>query len=362
MVKKRLASGELCSESVEAEDALRAAGLWARIDKVVWAIEDETDSLGWELARQHQAETVPFFIVAESDSVSVYSSTSVLIEKLAATGDAPKPRRPNGAHAEVAVKTSVEVAQALSDDAVIIAELELEGAEPQAILEWALSTYGRQTAIAFSGAEDVVLIHMASQLGLKYSAVTIDTGRLHPETYEFVDWVRERYGFDLIVTAPDRVELETLVGTKGLFSFYRDGHAECCRVRKVDPLRRVLDGRPAWITGQRRDQSFETRSQLPLVQRDTHMATAGKQLVKINPLAAWSAETVWAFIRENELPHNPLHGRGFASIGCAPCTRPILPGQSARDGRWWWEGDGAKECGLHPQNLKVRRPTPTDEP
>ena len=308
MVKKRLASGEPCRKCAQSEELLVERGLFERIDEIVWADEGDDSSPGSVLARAHDVDTAPFYIVDDS---RVYRSTLLLIR-------------------EVLEKRS---------------GFDPEAATPAEVVEWALKTHGGQTAIAFSGAEDVALIHLAAKTGLPFVALTIDTGRLHPETYMFIDQVREHYDLDLVVTAPDATELSQLVNTKGLFSFYRDGHRECCDIRKVRPLAKALSGRPAWMTGQRRDQSA-TRGELAVVQDDQSFG-----LAKINPLAAWSRDQVWGFIRANDVPFNPLHARGFASIGCAPCTRPITPGQSEREGRWWWEEAEKKECGLHAGNL-----------
>jgi len=140
------------------------------------------------------------------------------------------------------------------------------------------------------------------------------------------------------------------VREKGLFSFYKDGHKECCGIRKVEPLVRALAPLRAWVTGQRRDQSPDTRAAVPVVQRDSAFSTPERPLVKFNPLANWTSKQVWTFIRENDVPYNALHDRGFISIGCEPCTRPTNPGQHERAGRWWWEEETKKECGLHAGN------------
>jgi phosphoadenosine phosphosulfate reductase len=136
-----------------------------------------------------------------------------------------------------------------------------------------------------------------------------------------------------------------------MFSFFEDGHKECCSIRKVGPLRRKLATLDAWITGQRHDQS-NTRTDVPVVQVDPAFSSEANSLVKFNPIANWSSQQVWDYIRENEVPYNPLHAKGFDSIGCEPCTRPILPNQHEREGRWWWEDAKEKECGLHSGNLK----------
>jgi phosphoadenosine phosphosulfate reductase len=228
----------------------------------------------------------------------------------------------------------------------------LANAHPQQVLEEAFQEF-EHVAISFSGAEDVVLVDMAAQLGIPFRAFSLDTGRLHPETYRYLDEVREHYGFELEFTFPDAAEVETLVNAKGLSSFLADSHKECCQVRKVAPLKRKLAGLDAWITGQRRDQSIGTRGEVAVVELDAAFSTEVRPLVKFNPLAAWSSAAVWDYIRANEVPYNPLHARGFTSIGCEPCTRAVLPNQHEREGRWWWENAADKECGLHAANLRV---------
>jgi phosphoadenosine phosphosulfate reductase len=224
--------------------------------------------------------------------------------------------------------------------------------EPSVTLESALE-YSRSVAISFSGAEDVILIDMAMRIRPDVPVFTLDTGRLHPETHEYLERVRQHYGFGLEVLVPDPDEVRSLVRDKGLFSFYRDGHAECCSIRKVRPLKSRLATLDAWVTGQRRDQSVGTRSSVPLVQLDTAFCADGRHLVKFNPLAGWSSARVWQYIREHDVPYNALHGNGYVSIGCQPCTRPVLPNQHEREGRWWWEDAADKECGLHSANLRL---------
>lgn len=233
----------------------------------------------------------------------------------------------------------------------MIAELnaELASAHPRDTLARILELLP-DTALSFSGAEDVLLVHFASKLLRRPRIFTLDTGRLPPETYRFIEQVREHYDLPVEVLSPERSRLEALVNEKGLFSFYRDGHEECCGIRKVEPLRRKLATVDAWITGQRRDQS-PSRAQVAVVELDATHAAAGKPLVKVNPLANWSSAKVWEHIRMLDIPYNPLHDRGFVSIGCEPCTRPVGPGQHEREGRWWWEEATIKECGLHTSNL-----------
>ena len=219
---------------------------------------------------------------------------------------------------------------------------------PQKILNFALKQF-KNIAIALSGAEDIVLIDMAVKIRPDVNVFCLDTGRLHSETYQFIDQVREHYHLNLEILFPDPTQVEGLVREKGLFSFYKDGHQECCGIRKVRPLRRKLAQLDAWITGQRQDQG-QTRTNLPGIQHDSAFSTDTHALVKFNPLANWTSDQVWQYIRAYDVPYNPLHGQGFVSIGCAPCTRSVLPHQPERQGRWWWENPNDKECGLHATN------------
>ena len=228
---------------------------------------------------------------------------------------------------------------------------ELASKSPQDIISEALDRFDN-IAISFSGAEDVVLVDMAAKTGKPFRVFTLDTGRLHPETYRFLDKVRDHYGIKLEVTFPDPAAIEKMVNEKGLFSFYQDDHKECCAIRKVGPLRKKLSGLSAWITGQRKDQSPGTRVTIPTVQIDGAFSTETNQLIKFNPLAEWSSEQVWNYIRSNGVPYNELHEKGFISIGCEPCTRPVLPNQHEREGRWWWEEATQKECRLHATNIQ----------
>lgn len=225
---------------------------------------------------------------------------------------------------------------------------------PSDIIDVALSNFPGEAAIAFSGAEDVVLIEYASRTGKPFRVFALDTGRLHPETYRFYAEVEKHYGIKIEYTFPDAQEVTDLVNEKGLFSFYVDGHQECCRVRKVRPLRRKLSTLRAWITGQRKDQSPGTRNFVPMIQVDpAFKGVDDSDLVKFNPLANISSSEVWATIRAVEVPYNALHSQGFISIGCEPCTRPVLPNQHEREGRWWWEEATQKECGLHKGNIST---------
>lgn len=213
-----------------------------------------------------------------------------------------------------------------------------------------IQTHLPKLTVAFSGAEDVLLVHWASGFERPPGFFTLDTGRLHPETLRYIEQVREHYKLDLNVLHPDQAELDTFIKNKGLYSFYEDGHEECCGIRKVAPLGKHLKHFDAWVTGQRRDQS-PTRNEVPVLEIDSSFSTANHQVIKVNPLANWPSSQVWDAIRLLEIPYNPLHDRGFASIGCEPCTKPTGPNQHEREGRWWWEEATIKECGLHRGNL-----------
>jgi phosphoadenosine phosphosulfate reductase len=218
---------------------------------------------------------------------------------------------------------------------------------PQDILALALKEYSPAIGVAFSGAEDVVLIDMAVKLGMPFTVFSLDTGRLHPETYQFIEKVRTHYGIVIETVLPNADAVQQLVREKGLFSFYQDGHTECCGVRKVEPLKRALAPLHAWVTGQRKDQSPGTRAQVPVIQEDRTFGTPGRPLLKFNPLSLWTSKQVWDYIEIYDVPFNALHSRGFISIGCEPCTRATTPNQHERAGRWWWEEATKKECGLH---------------
>ncbi len=226
---------------------------------------------------------------------------------------------------------------------------ELEGAAPRDILRTAIERF-ENVVLSFSGAEDVVLIDMLANMTDRAEIFCLDTGRLHSETLRFLERVRKHYGLAVEVMSPQADAVQRLVGQKGLFSFYEDGHEECCSIRKIEPLRRRLEGVDAWITGQRRDQS-PTRADVPVVQLDRAFSKPQAPLYKFNPLAGWRSEDVWRYIRDHEVPYNELHDRGFVSIGCEPCTRAVAPHEHERAGRWWWEAAVKKECGLHLDKL-----------
>ena len=238
-------------------------------------------------------------------------------------------------------------------DAISLVDLDkhLQKSTPEHILSHALNAHDN-LAISFSGAEDVVLVHMAAKIRPGIKVFCLDTGRLHAQTYRFIEKIRETYPIDLELLFPDAQNVQKLVSEKGLFSFYQDNHQECCGIRKVGPLRGKLLTLDAWVTGQRKDQSPGTRANIPVIQNDKVFAKQGETLTKYNPLVNWSSEQVWNYIREQEIPYNELHDQGFVSIGCEPCTKAIGPGQHERVGRWWWEEATKKECGLHVTNSK----------
>lgn len=216
---------------------------------------------------------------------------------------------------------------------------------PEDILRWALKKFHPDIALACSfSVEDIVLVHMMKNIREDARVFAIDTGRLNEETYECAEAVRHQLGAKLEWYFPKYEDVENLECQEGLFSFREslDARHECCRIRKVEPLNRALGGLKAWITGLRREQSV-TRTGLRAVETDD----AHNGIAKINPLIDWDNDQVWRYVREKDLPYNRLHDAGYPSIGCAPCTRAIQPGEHPRAGRWWWESPEHKECGLH---------------
>ena len=223
---------------------------------------------------------------------------------------------------------------------------ELAPRRAEEIIAWAVRQYGDGLTFACSfGAEDMVVLDLLLQADADAAVFLLDTGRLHQETYEVIEQTRRFYARAFTVYVPQTEALQGLLAAEGPNNFYRSIEARkaCCGVRKVEPLARALAGKAAWLTGLRRAQAV-TRVDLPVVEIDE----AHGGIAKINPLVNWSEEAVWAYIRERNLPYNALHDRGFPSIGCAPCTRAVAPGDDLRAGRWWWEAPEHKECGLHP--------------
>lgn len=223
---------------------------------------------------------------------------------------------------------------------------ELESKTAQDLLEWAVAEFHPRIALAASfGAEDVVVIDMLMKLHPQARVFTLDTGRLPAETYALMEAIRERYGLAVEVYFPETRAVEAMVREHGVNLFYKsvENRKLCCHVRKVEPLGRALSGLDAWITGLRRDQVV-TRAHVSKVEVDAEHGG----IIKVNPLADWTWERVWKYIRVHDVPYNALHDRSYPSIGCAPCTRAVKAGEDLRAGRWWWERDpAAKECGLH---------------
>ncbi len=200
-------------------------------------------------------------------------------------------------------------------------------------------------------AEDMVLTDMILRAKLQIRVFTLETGRLHKETLDVLDRIKETYNYEVALYRPDPAAVDAYVQQNGLNAFYDsvEMRKECCRIRKVEPLNRALAGNKAWITGQRRTQST-TRAALDVQEQDE-----AHGMVKFNPLADWSEDDVWHYIRSNKVPYNLLHDKGYPSIGCEPCTRSIQPGEDVRAGRWWWENPESKECGLHVVDGKLVR-------
>jgi phosphoadenosine phosphosulfate reductase len=350
MVKKELLDGSPCKKCHQAEELLQRRGLWGKIDEVVVARESDADSPGMRLAAKHAVELAPFFIVRDDAGETVFTSVLDVIKQRLAPADAGGAGGAGAGNASGGAPTggngNAPGGGGLTDDEVAELNRRFADAEPLPVIDYMLERFGDSATIAFSGAEDVAVIDLAASTGRKFSVFTLDTGRLHPETYRFIDKVRAHYGIEIQLMFPEYVALEALVRKKGLFSFYEDGHGECCGIRKVEPLGRGLLGRSAWLSGQRRDQS-PTRSSLERFQIDRgHLGPSGP-LLKSNPLAQWSLDDVWRYLRSVNAPTNELHERGFISIGCEPCTRAIRPGEHERAGRWWWEESTKRECGLH---------------
>ncbi|MCB1514511.1 MAG: phosphoadenylyl-sulfate reductase [Hyphomicrobiaceae bacterium] len=229
------------------------------------------------------------------------------------------------------------------DNDVLGARLAAAGSLDERIV---LITENARGRVAFStslGIEDQVILHAIATTRAPVDVFTLDTGRLFPETLDTIAASEQRYGLKIRVVAPDPLELERLVARDGIhgFRFSKAARTSCCEVRKVVPLRRALDGAHSWITGLRREQSAG-RSDVPFTVRDWSYG-----VLKINPLADWSLARLEDYVATNDVPVNALHGKGFPSIGCQPCTRAVLPGEDIRAGRWWWENPDHKECGLH---------------
>ena len=223
---------------------------------------------------------------------------------------------------------------------------ELEPKDALGVLRWAIQSFPRIGFASSFGAEDVVVIDLISKADPQRKVVlfTLDTGRLHEETYDIMEKIRQKYGVKIVPFFPNREAVEKLEKEKGFYSFRQsiENRKECCGIRKVEPLGRALAGLDAWITGLRREQAV-TRTALAKVEVDSAHSNIGK----VNPIADWTTQQIWDYIRSNQVPYNKLHDLNFPSIGCSPCTRAVKPGEDIRAGRWWWETPEQKECGLH---------------
>ena len=212
------------------------------------------------------------------------------------------------------------------------------------VLKYFSAEYKGKIALSTSlGAEDQILTHMISKIDPRVKIFTLDTGRMFPEIYELIDKTSKTYEIEIITYFPNFEQVENMVIEKGINLFYEsiENRKLCCHNRKLEPLKRAFEGLDIWICGLRSDQSV-TRLDTKLLEWDE-----GNGLLKLNPLHNWSHDQVWEYIRTNQVPYNPLHDKGFLSIGCQPCTRAIKEGENIRDGRWWWEQPEGKECGLH---------------
>lgn len=224
-------------------------------------------------------------------------------------------------------------------------------AHTSALLQKIADSYQPAALASSLAAEDMVLTDLILRNKLNISIFTLQTGRLHAETLAVADRVREHYGYEITMMHPDPAAVEQYVSNHGLNAFYDsvELRKSCCHIRKVEPLNRALEGKQAWITGQRRAQAA-TRTELAEQEDDT-----ARGMQKFNPLADWTEQDVWDYLRQHEVPYNALHDRGYPSIGCEPCTRAIQPGEDVRAGRWWWENPESKECGLHLVDGKLVR-------
>jgi phosphoadenosine phosphosulfate reductase len=193
------------------------------------------------------------------------------------------------------------------------------------------------------GAEDQVITALLASIDKQVEIFTLDTGRMFPETYDVLHRTTNRYGVRINVCFPDAGEVQEMVNSKGINLFYEsiENRKLCCQVRKINPLKKALEGADAWITGLRRQQSV-TRTSMRMIEWDDN-----HQLIKVNPLIEWTDQQVWDYIHKHNVPYNKLHDQGYPSIGCQPCTRAVLEGEDIRAGRWWWELPDSKECGLH---------------
>lgn len=242
---------------------------------------------------------------------------------------------------------SLKLAKSFSNDVVrVVTEDQMEAQGPQEILTWAIKNFHPRLALSasFGGPEGMVLLDMMHKLDNTSRVFMLDTGRLHPATYDLVDRVRDRYDKRVEVVFPQSQDIEAMVADKGHNLFYEslENRKLCCRLRKVEPLRRYLGDFDAYVSGLRRDQNANRAGT-----RKVEFDEAAGGIVKLNPLADWTADEVWQYVEENQVPVNRLHAQNYPSVGCEPCTRAVKLGEDPRAGRWWWENDDTRECGIH---------------
>ena len=222
--------------------------------------------------------------------------------------------------------------------------LKYANAPAEELLQGFVSEYGSRIALSSSlGIEDQVLTHMVTKIDKNTQIFTLDTGRLFPETYDLIHRTNSKYGIKMKVYFPEAGHVEQMVGSKGINLFFEsvENRKLCCNIRKIEPLKRAFAGLDVWICGLRREQSV-TRVNMQRIEWDE-----ANGLIKLNPLIDWTEADLTEYIKKNGVPYNPLHDKGYPSIGCQPCTRAIFPGEDIRAGRWWWENPDTKECGLH---------------
>lgn len=347
-VKKIKEDGEECKKCREVTERLKAGNELTLIDKIVYADMRDADSVGLKLAKEHNIDIAPFFIVESEGNVTVYKTymelkKKILKKALEKADIEIEERRKANAGIDSGDLTQSKTKTKPAFDIEQLNE-EFERKMPQELLEWGLKEFHPCIAFAWSGAEDVAILDMLVKINPKARIFTLDTGRLNPETYDLIDRVRERYGIDIEVMFPDAAEVEEMVREHGVNLFYQsvENRQLCCNLRKVQPLKRMLSSLDAWITGLRRGQAV-TRTVLKKIEIDESFGG----IIKLNPLADWSHKDVWDYIHKNNVPYNELHDKGYPSIGCAPCTRFVKPDEDIRAGRWWWESPEGKECGLH---------------
>lgn len=330
MVKKRLANGNPCDKCAQTEEMLRRRGFWDRIDEVVWVIEGDDRSEGAKLGKTHGVEVAPFFILNHEDgSVAVYTSPLRLIRD---HFSAPAPE-------SVAPPESVASSSMNADEISELNQRFSQAANAADLVRFALERFKDRCAIALTGAEDVVLLEMASKTGLPFRAFFVDSGRQHNETYALIDKLRQHYGIEIACTLPNTEKLVALLNEKGQNSFLRDGHRECCEIRRAEPLSRALQDCDAWIGLQTIGRELSAPPASEVAALDLLHRGARGPLIRFSPLANWDSNKIWSYVRKHEVPHNELYAAGYRLIGCQPCTRPVRPDQADREGLWWWEDE-----------------------